>query len=538
MYRLRDFCKITSDQDMGDEKTIYEWLGYRARHTPDFIYCIYEDRKISFRTLQSSVGRLASGLSELGVTAGQHVAVMLGNHPDHIFTIFALAELGAVWVPINVNLRGPSLDFIFEKSASSVLIADSEFWNQLVPVLAYENIETVIVRNARNIVTPSDRIKVLDFSAVPRKEAALVSTTRTLNEIRGILFTSGTTGEPKGVLMTERMLKTCAVGAGIASDARSGDVFLLWEPIYHSASAQMCILALMEEITLALVSRFSASRFWDQVRKYRARKIHYLGGILDILLKAPPSPNDKDHDVQIAFGAGCSKANWTAFETRFGVRIREVYGLTEASGFSTVNKSGKIGSVGKPYPYFEIKIVDNEGKPLGVGQVGEIVLREKLPGLITRGYLENPEATAKALRDGWFHTGDLGYYDEEGDFYFSGRTKDSIRRRGENISAWEVERVLNSHPKIQESAVLGVDADVGEQELKAFIVPTGGSVLEPLEIIKWCETRLPYYQIPRYIAFSDSFEKTPTERIRKEHLSKGTIECWDLQSSGYRIKWK
>ena len=137
---------------MGDEKTIYEWLGYRARHTPDFIYCIYEDRKISLRTLRSSVGRLASGLSELGVTAGQHVAVMLGNHPDHIFTIFALAELGAVWVPINVNLRGPSLDFVFEKSAPSVLIADSDFWNQLVPVLAYENIETVIVRNARNIV--------------------------------------------------------------------------------------------------------------------------------------------------------------------------------------------------------------------------------------------------------------------------------------------------------------------------------------------------------------------------------------------------
>ena len=182
--------------------------------------------------------------------------------------------------------------------------------------------------------------------------------------------------------------------------------------------------------------------------------------------------------------------------------------------------------------------MDNEGKPLGVGQIGEIVLREKEPGLITRGYLKNPEATAKALRDGWFYTGDLGYYDEEGDFYFSGRTKDSIRRRGENISAWEVERVLNSHPKVQESAVLGVDADVGEQELKAFIISTDGSILEPLEIIKWCETRLPYYQIPRYIAFIDSFEKTPTERIRKENLSKDTIQCWNLKNSGYRIDRK
>ena len=191
--------------------------------------------------------------------------------------------------------------------------------------------------------------------------------------------------------------------------------------------------------------------------------MHYLGGVIDILLKYPANPNDKDHSIQLAFGGGCSLSGWRAFENRFGVKIQEVYGLTEASGFSTINKSGKIGSIGKPYPYFEVKIVDDEGKPLEPGQIGEIVIREKEPGLITQGYLENPEATAKALRGGWLYTGDLGCYDEEGDFYYKGRKKDSIRRRGENISAWEVERVLNSHPKIQESAVMGVDADVGEQ---------------------------------------------------------------------------
>jgi crotonobetaine/carnitine-CoA ligase len=153
-----------------------------------------------------------------------------------------------------------------------------------------------------------------------------------------------------------------------------------------------------------------------------------------------------------------------------------------------------------------------------------------------KGYLENPQATAAALRDGWLHTGDLGRYDEEGDFFYVGRKTDSIRHRGENISAWEVERVLNSHPAIQESAVIGVKADIGEQELKAFVKRAAGALLEPLDLIKWCEPRMPRYQIPRYIVFVETFEKTPTQRIRKEALSTDTTNCWDLERSGYRLK--
>jgi crotonobetaine/carnitine-CoA ligase len=463
---------------------------------------------------------------------------MLGNHPDYIFTIFALAELGAVWVPVNVNLRGPSLDFLFEKSAPHTVIADGDFWNRLAPVLANKNVKTVIVRNASNVVSPSDRMKVVDFPAITGGKTASPHTTPSLDEIRCISFTSGTTGEPKGVLLTERMLLTFARGAAIASEVRTGDVFLLWEPLYHNSGVQICILALMEQVTLAIIPKFSASRFWDQIRKYQVTKMHYLGGVIDILLKYPANPNDQDHNVQLAFGGGCSVNGWKAFQNRFGIRIQEVYGLTEASGFSTINQSGKIGSIGKPYPYFEIKIADDEGKPLGPRKIGEIVIRENEAGLITQGYLENPEATAQALRGGWLYTGDLGCYDEEGDFYYKGRMKDSIRRRGENISAWEVERVLNSHPKIEESAVIGVDADVGEQELKAFIKSAAGSTLEPLEIIKWCESLLAYYQIPRYVIFVDSFEKTPTERIRKENLSKETTDGWDLERSGYKIERK
>jgi len=263
--------------------------------------------------------------------------------------------------------------------------------------------------------------------------------------------------------------------------------------------------------------------------------MHYLGGVLDILLKQPPRPDDRRHSVQIAFGAGCTRQSWRAFEQRFGIEIREVYGLTEGSCFTTVNKSGKVGSIGKPYPYLDVKIVDGCGNAVPTGRVGEIVMRGKQPGLITKGYLGNPEATAAAVKDGWLYTGDLGRCDEDGDFYYVGRRKDSIRHRGENISAWEVERVLNSHPDIQESAVLGVDAEVGEQDIKAFILCRPGAAVDPLALTKWCEPRMPYFQIPRYITFVDSFAKTPTERIRKEVLSKTTEDCWDLTRCGYRL---
>ncbi|MCK4787121.1 MAG: AMP-binding protein [Desulfobacteraceae bacterium] len=517
-------------------RTIRELLEHRAQHTPDFVFCIYEGREITFAMLEACVNRLANGIAELGVTSGQRVAVMLANHPEHIFTVFALTKLGAVWVPVNINFRGPSLEFIIEQSAPNVVIVDAECWNHLEPVLADKNIDIIIVHNIQNVQIKLKGMKVFDFSALNKGDRTPPSIRPTLDEIRCISFTSGTTGPPKGSLMTERMLRTCATGAAIASDVRPGDIFLLWEPIYHNSGAQMCILALMEPVKLAVVPRFSASRFWDKIREYRVTKMHYLGGVIDILLKQPPRPNDRDHSVRLAFGGGCSKDNWRAFEQRFGIEVREVYGLTEASCFTTINTSGKIGAIGKPYPYFEVQIIDDEGKPLQIGQVGEIVIRENEPGLITQGYLENPEATATALRGGWLYTGDLGRRDDEGDFYYMGRKQDSIRRRGENISAWEVERVLNSHPDIEESTVIGVDADIGEQEMKAFIKFTTDATLKPLDIIIWCEPRMPYFQIPRYVAFVDSFEKTPTQRIRKDNLPKNTDNCWDLERSGYRIK--
>lgn len=517
---------------MSSKKTIRELLEIRARETPDAVFGIAGEREITFRSLEHSVNRLANGLADLGVGAGHRVAIVFGNHADHVIAFFALAKLGAVWVPINTNLRGAGLEFIIDQSAPRALIVDADFWHYLRPIAAIKKIDTVIIRNPEKLAAKTD---AGNFAVAAAGPAGLPQAVTAPDEVRAVFFTSGTTGPPKGAPLTEKMLTTCAAAAGMAADVHPGDVFLLWEPIYHTSGAQMCVLALMEPVSLAIVPRFSASRFWDQIRKYQVTKLHYLGGVIDILLKQPPGPNDRNHNVRLAFGAGCHDGAWKAFEERFGLKIREVYGMTEASCFTTLNRSGKIGSIGKPYPYFELRIADDQGQPVRAGQSGEVCVREKVPGLIVQGYLKNTGGTGAELRDGWFYTGDLARCDAEGDYYYLGRKTDSFRRRGENISAWEVEHIINAHPEIEESAVVGVEAEIGEQDLKVFIKCAAGKGLDALDVIKWCEPRMPYYQIPRFIAFVGGFSKTPTQRILKDQLSTGSEGCWDLEKSGYRI---
>jgi crotonobetaine/carnitine-CoA ligase len=522
---------------MVSNKTIRELLAARAQESPDAVFGFYGEKEITFRSLDARVNRLADGLIDLGITAGQRVAVVFGNHPDHIITLLALAKIRAVWVPVNTNLRGASLELIIEQAAPGTIMADAEYWPHLQPILAERATKTLVVRNPKSL---PEMPAAIDFADVARGAAVLRQSQpakiAAMEETRAIFFTSGTTGPPKGAPLTERMLITCANAAAVAADVQAGDVFLLWEPIYHTSGAQMCILALLKPAKLAIVSRFSASYFWDQIRKYGVTKLHYLGGVLDILLKQPRKSNDKHHKVALAFGAGCHEGTWKVFERRFGIKIREVYGMTETSCFTTLNRSGKVGSIGKPYPYFDIRILDESDQPVAAGDSGEIVLKEKVPGLIVQEYLGQPDGNESALQNGWFHTGDLARRDDEGDLFYLGRKKDSIRRRGENISAWEIERVLNTHPDIEESAAVGLDAEIGEEDVLVFIKSASGRVLDALDIIKWCEPKLPYFQIPRYIQFVDKFEKTPTQRIIKDSLAIDKQNCWDLEDSGYRIQ--
>jgi crotonobetaine/carnitine-CoA ligase len=264
--------------------------------------------------------------------------------------------------------------------------------------------------------------------------------------------------------------------------------------------------------------------------------MHFLGGVLGLLLKQTPRDDDRSHRVRVAWGGGAPAHLWEPFERRFGVRLREAYGMTEAASFTTINLEGRVGSIGRPVPHFEVKILAEDGRPAATHETGQIVVREREPGLLMKGYFKDPERTAETLRDGWLHTGDFGETDADGFLYFAGRRRDRLRRRGENVSAWEIEQVLSMHADVEACAAIGVSSDVGDEDIKVFVKPVGGRRIEPLDLIRWCERHLAYFQIPRYIELVDAFPLTPTERIRKDQLSPSVASCFDLEHSGYRVR--
>src|SRR5262249_33278475 len=218
---------------------------------------------------------------------------------------------------------------------------------------------------------------------------------------------------------------------------------------------------------------------------------------------------------------------WRAFEQRFGVQIRECYGMTEASSFTTYNDDGTVGAVGHPMPWFTVELRDDHDRPVPTGESGEIVVRSRLPNALFPGYFRNPEATARVLRNGALYSGDLGKFDEHGNLYFLGRMTDSVRCKGENVSAWEVERVAAAHPAIEDCAMIGVAAEIGEQDIKLFVQPRSGEHLSPAALSTWLGARLAPYQNPRYIAVVAGFERTPSQRIMKQKLSRALDDCWD-----------
>ena len=296
----------------------------------------------------------------------------------------------------------------------------------------------------------------------------------------------------------------------------------------------MILMPLIREATLAMVDRFSASGFWQEVRDYGASHIHYLGGILQILLKQPPGPLDRTHGARVGFGGGCPAHLWRDFEERFGIEIREAYGMTETSSVSSFNDQGLVGSVGRFVPWHLNEVQNPDGSPVPPGERGEIVVSATEPGAITAGYFNNPAATAGTIREGKLHTGDIGSFDTEGNLYFHGRMTDSARVRGQNVSAWEVEHVVAQHPLIEDCAMIAVPAEIGEHEIALFVQPKLGAEIDLAEFSAWLTPRLAEYQNPRYLTVVDAFDRTPSQRIMKHRLPRDHAGAWDRKADTAR----
>ncbi|WP_178372296.1 AMP-binding protein [Pollutimonas bauzanensis] len=517
-------------------QTLYEHLQAVVDAEPSRPYCTYAGVSWSVSDLIARVDLVAAGLRRLGLARDARVATMMANSTDHICIIFALAKLGLVWLPMNVHARGEGVAYQLAHARPSLLISDTINAASLGPVLEGFPSLSVLWHGAPAGEGNRQFLELLEPEATPDgppgcAAGAGKNATPGMDDVFCILYTSGTTGRPKGVQLTHKMLALASLGITPLCDLRDGDVLFVWEPIYHIGGSQLLRLPLFKSASLAITERFSASQFWNEARSVGATQIHHLGGIQQMLLKQPPSENDHHHSVRLCWGGGCSPEVWEAFAKRFNVRIHEGYGMTECSSIATVNATGLAGSVGQRLPWFRVDVVDDRKRPLPPGRDGEIALTDLIGGALFTGYLDDREASDAVLDGNTFYTGDIGYLDTLGHLYFRGRKTDSIRHNGENVSAWEVEHIVNGHPDVAESAMVGVPGELGEQDIKLFIKLKPGRTFDPDAFVQWCASRMAKYQIPRYLCLVDEFEKTPSQRIAKKGLDRSTAGCWDRRQA-------
>jgi len=348
-----------------------------------------------------------------------------------------------------------------------------------------------------------------------------------------LMYTSGTTGAPKGVVNRYKSASLEGIrqlGAMMQPD----DVLYTCLPLFHANALFLSsVRALVLGLPLALSRRFSASRFWDDMRRYSVTTFNGLGAMIPILMKQPERENDRENKVRFVFSAACPASVWAEFEERFGLHIVEGYAAVDGGGYMVINMgNAPKGSFGKPTNPF--RIVDDDGAEVPIGQPGELLFEVDDAKRRKVEYYKNEAASGAKIRDGWLYTGDLVTSDAEGNLYFVDRKSDSLRRRGENISSWEVEREINAHPAVLESAVFGVPSELGEDDVMAIVVPKQGRKLSEPELIAHCEERMARFMVPRYLEFREALPKTETHRVQKAVLKREGIgdATWDREAQG------
>lgn len=500
----------------------------------------FKDVELTYGEFNEMVNRVANSLLKMGIRKGDKVCLFLPNCPEFLYTAFALAKIGAVEVPINVAYKGEILHYVIENSDSIAIVVDEQYLEHVEAIQhRLKKIGRIIIRSQDPSIGKGFAKDTMAFRNLLDHKPERVDMALKHSDLLAIMYTSGTTGPSKGVMIPHCQAVTFALDWIKATGYASDDILYTTLPLFHAVAYTLGVMpTLICDSRMVIMEKFSASRFWDDIRKYDATIAHAIFSMLTILLNQPEKAEDRDHRLRAIYMGGSSLS--PAFEKRFDTKVLEVYGATE-NGCVTMSPYGqeKPGTCGKENTeHFEVKIVDGEDNEVAAGTPGEVILRPKKPYVMMMGYYKMPEATVEAFRNLWFHTGDRLYKDQDGYFHFVDRLKDTIRRRGENISSFEVERVVNLHPNVLESAAVPVPSELGEDEVKVCVVVEQGKSLLPEELLAYCEDRMPYFMIPRYIEFKENLPKTETSKIEKYKLkTEGVTEnTWDRESSGYKIK--
>jgi crotonobetaine/carnitine-CoA ligase len=518
-----------------EQQTIPDLLERQATRYGPRPLLRFDGLERSYAEVRHAAACAGGRLRAAGFGRGDRLAIMCDNRIELLDLILGCSWVGAVAVPLNTALRGEQLAHQLRNSGARVLVMDSA----LVEVL--EHIER-----------PATLTDVWALDGLPERAPAGVQVgevslaadpVASINpgpgETAAILYTSGTTGPAKGVMCPQAQFYWWGVLVGEMLEIGEDDVLFTCLPLFHTNALNAFIQALVAGATYEVSPRFSASRFWSQVERSGATVTYLLGAMINILMSSPPSPADRAHRVRVALAPATPPRLSDAFRERFGIQLVEGYGSTETN--CTIGASWRHqrpGWMGPARDGFEVRVVDEHDDEVADGEPGELVMRHAAPFAFATGYYAMPEKTVEAWRNLWFHTGDRVVRNEDGWYRFMDRIKDAIRRRGENISAFEVEQVLLEHSAVGGVAVFPVASEMAEDEVAAAVVLKAGATVSPEELIRHCEPRLAYFAIPRYLELTGALPLTENGKVRKAVLrDRGiTASMWDREAAGVTIR--
>jgi crotonobetaine/carnitine-CoA ligase len=521
-------------------KVLEEW----ARRAPDRPYLQWEDEPaLSFAETNRAVNRLAHGLAAAGVRHGDRVMLLLPNCREYVLTWFALAKLGAVEVPVNSHYRGQFLEHVANNCAARIVVTDGDFLERLAelePRLTH--LERIYVRRPAAEAPHFARLDMRDFGELDSGEEGDPGIKVAHTDIVAILFTSGTTGPSKGVLMPHAQMFFFAEQGASLVRLEADDVYMNAFPLFHgNAQFLTTYPCLIRGARAVLYERFSAGEWIDRIRRNGVTVTNLLGVTMDFVFKQPARPDDADNRLRLVYAVPTAHAILDGFKRRFDVHVFvDAFGQTETcwplmTPFDEPRPPGAVGKV--VADWYEVRLVDPEtDEDVSEGELGELVVRHRMPWTLCAGYNANPDATLRAMRNLWWHTGDGMRRDAQGWYYFVDRVNDALRVKGENVSSYEVEQVVLGHPDVLECAAVGLrtEAAGGEHDIKVDVVLRPGVAPDPVALIRHCEAHAPHFAVPRFVEFVATLPRTPSEKIQKHIIRRAGITpaTWDRVAAG------
>jgi carnitine-CoA ligase len=531
---------------IGQRDTVIDALDRAVAKHPQRILLDIGGELFSYVDVDRLSTRLANALAQLGVRQGETVVTMLDNNADAIISWLAINKLRAISVPVNTALRGEFLRHQVADADANLVICEGAYLDRICTVSGdLPALKTVLYRGTldskrtavRVRIAPLDEHRGTDDTPLPEKPQP--------SDLACLMYTAGTTGPSKGCMLSYNFMCNLARLQLRAGPATENDITITPLPLFHMNAVCVGVISnILVGARVAIVPRFSVSNFWPEVARTGATIASILGGMGALLAQAPDHEAMKRCFGQIhtVRGNPFTETTKQIWRTRFGARQvgGNGYGLTEACVITSLpaGEYAAPGSSGKRIPDFDVRIVDELDRELPANVPGEIVVRPLRPDIMFQGYWRRPEETLRLLRNLWFHTGDIGKFDEAGFFYFIDRKKDYLRRRGENISSFELESAFAQHPEIAEVAVHAVPAVNGEDDVKVTAVLHRQSQLTAEQLFRWSIDKIPYYALPRYIEFRESLPKNPQGRVLKYELREQgkTSATWDLEDTDIRVE--